>query len=144
VREARNGREVHDFKAADGLVASLAFAPDSATLATAGADRSVSLWRMRDGRRLFRSTTHNDQALCLTWRSPSRLVSSGADGRILTWKTNGSRDPELPRIADWVYGVAASADGKRVFTADWRGRLIALDAKTRKVLGKVTPLLVAP
>lgn len=144
VREATNGREVHEFKGADGLLASLSFSPDSGLLATAGADRSVSLWRMRDGRRLFRSTSHSDQALCLTWRSPTRIVSSGADGRVLVWKTNGSRDPELPRIQDWVYGVAASADGKRLFTADWRGRVIAFDAKTRKVVGKVTPLAVAP
>ena len=144
VREAANGREVHDFKGADGILTSLAFSPDSATLATAGADRSVCLFRMRDGRRLFRQTSHSDQALCLTWRSKTRLLSAGADGRVLTWKTSGSRDPELPRIADWVYGVAASADGSRVFTADWRGRLIALDAKTRKVLAKITPLAVTP
>ncbi len=144
VSEARNGREAHDFKGADGLLASLAFAPDSSMLATAGGDRSVCLFRMRDGRRLFRQTTHSDQALCLTWKSAAQLVSSGADGRVLTWKTNGSLDPELPRVADWVYGVAASADGARVFTADGRGSLIAFDAKTRKVLGKVTPLAVAP
>ena len=144
VREAANGREVHDFKGADGALTSLAFSPDSSMLATAGADRSVCLFRMRDGRRLFQQRSHSDQTLCLTWRSTSRIVSSGADGRVLTWKTSGSRDPELPRIADWVYGVAASADGGRVFTADWRGSLVALDAKTRKVLGKVTPLAATP
>lgn len=144
VREATNGREVHDFKAADGIVTSLAFAPDSSSLAASSADRSVSLFRMRDGRQLFKQTAHSDQALCLTWRSASRIVSAGADGRLLTWKTNGSRDPELPRVADWVYGVAASADGARIFTADWQGRLIALDAKTRKVIKAVTPLAVTP
>ena len=135
---------MHDFKGADGALTSLAFSPDSSMLATAGADRSVCLFRMRDGRRLFQQRSHSDQTLCLTWCSTSRIVSSGADGRVLTWKTSGSRDPELPRIADWVYGVAASADGSRVFTADWRGSLIALDAKTRKVLGKVTPLAATP
>ena len=63
---------------------------------------------------------------------------------MLTWKTSGSRDPDLPRVADWVYGVAASADGAHVFTADWRGRLIAYDVKTRKVIRTITPLAVTP
>ncbi|MEC8653661.1 MAG: c-type cytochrome domain-containing protein, partial [Planctomycetota bacterium] len=144
IREADNGREVHDFKGADGVVTSLAFSPDAASLATAGADRSVSLFRMRDGRRMFRKASHTDQALCVTWRSPSSLISAGADGRVLTWKTSGSRDADLPRVADWVYGVAASADGAQVFTADWRGRLIAYDVKTRKVIRTITPLAVTP
>ena len=86
VREADNGREVHDFKGADGVVTSLAFSPDAASLATAGADRSVSLFRMRDGRRMFRKASHTDQALCVTWRSPSSLVSAGADGA--PWSRN--------------------------------------------------------
>ena len=71
-------------------------------------------------------------------------MSSGADGRILHWKLDGSRDRELPRIADWVYDIATSLDGAQVFTADWRGRLIAFDAKSRKVIAKITPLAATP
>ena len=140
VREADNGREVHSMKAADGLIADLAFSPDSTMLATTGGDRSVTLYRMRDGRRMFQQKRHSDQALCIAWRTKDRLVSSGADGRILQWRTNGSNDPELPRVKDWVYDVATSHDGQKIFTADWLGRLIAIDAKTRKVLANRTPL----
>jgi WD40 repeat protein len=142
VREAENGREVHSMKAADGLVSDLAFSPDVSMLATSGADRSVSLYRMRDGRRLFRQLQHQDQVLCIAWRTSKRLISSGADGRIMQWKTNGQRDTELPRIGEWVYGIGASKDGSRVFTSDWKGRLIAINAKTRKVLTKLMPLAV--
>lgn len=143
VREADNGREVHAMKAADGGLFDLAFSPNSGYLATAGADRAVSMFRMRDGRRIFRQQRHSDQTLCVTWRSPTHLISSGADGRILHWKTSGAREAELPRVRDWVYDVVASNDGKRIFTADWLGRLIALDVKTRKVLATVTPLAVS-
>lgn len=142
VREARNGREVHAMKAGEGLLADLAFAPDSATLAVAAADRNVSLWRMRDGRRLFVQRAHGDQVLCITWRAKDRMLSSGADGRVFHWLTNGRRDKELPRIGEWVYDIAASADGTRAFTADWQGRLTAIDTNTGKVLGQVTPLAV--
>lgn len=140
VREADNGREVHSMKAADGLVSDLAFSPDSTMLATSGGDRSVTLYRMRDGRRLFQQKRHTDQVLCIAWRTANRLVSSGADGRIMQWRTNGANEAQLPRGTDWVYDVAASKDGKRVYTADWLGRLIAIDVKSRKVLATHTPL----
>lgn len=142
VREADNGREVHEMKAANGLLADLAFSPNSSYLATAGADRTVCLFRMSDGRQMFRQQSHSDQVLCITWRSATHLISSGADGRLLHWKTNGSRETELPRVRDWVYDVAANTDGSRIFTADWLGRLTAIDVKTRKVISTVTPLAV--
>ncbi|MCA8976398.1 MAG: hypothetical protein KDC98_16890 [Planctomycetes bacterium] len=142
VREAWNGREVHAMKVADGTLAALSFSPDSTLLATADADRGVSLYRMSDGNRLFRQQSHGDQVLCLTFSSPTRLLTSGADGRILHWQTNGRLEPELPRIDEWVYGIAASADGKRVFTVDWQGRLSAIDSPARKLLGQATPLAV--
>jgi WD40 repeat protein len=142
VREAENGREVHEIKAADGLLADLAFSPNSGYLATAGADRTVCLFRMRDGRQMFRQLRHSDQALCLVWRSSTHLVSSGADGRLIHWKTSGSRETELPPVREWVYGVASSTDGARIYTADWLGRLMSIDVKTRKVIATVTPLAV--
>jgi WD40 repeat protein len=95
---------------------------------------------MRDGRRLFQQKRHTDQVLCIAWRTANRLVSSGADGRIMQWRTNGANEAQLPRGTDGVYDVAASKDGKRVYTADWLGRLIAIDVKSRKVLATHTPL----
>ena len=142
VREAENGREAHSLKVADGLVADIAFSPDSTMLATTGADRSVTLYRMRDGRRMFQQKRHSDQVLCVAWRTKNRLISSGADGRVMQWLTNGNNEAQLPRLKDWVYDVATSHDGERVYTADWLGRLTAIDVKSRKVLATITPLAV--
>ena len=50
---------------------------------------------------------------------------------------------ELPRIGEWVYDLALSADGDAAFAADWQGRLTAIDVKTRKIVQQVTPLLVS-
>jgi len=140
VREAANGREVHSMKPAVGLLSDLAFSPDSSMLATTGGDRSVTLYRMRDGRRLFTQKRHRDQVLCVAWRTTSRFVTAGADGRVMQWRTNGSNEAELPRVKDWVYDVATSKDQKRVYVGDWLGRLITYDVKTRKAVTKVQPM----
>ena len=142
VREAGTGREMHAFKAADGLIADLAFAPNSESLACAGADRTVSLYRMSDGRQLFRQQKHSDQVLCLAWCSSRNLVSSGADGRILHWTSSGQNEKELPRLSDWVYGIASNTDGSTIYAADWLGQLSAVDVKSRKVVATSTPLTV--
>lgn len=143
VREARTGREVHSMKAGDGLLADLAFSPDNAMLATVTADRALCLYRMSDGRRLQQKRDHRDAVLCLAWRGKSRLLTSGADGRVFHWRTNGRREKELPRIDEWVYDLALSADGKAAFTADWQGRLTAIDIESRKIVQQISPLLVS-
>lgn len=140
VREAANGREVHSMKPATGLISDVAFSPDSANLATTGGDRSVTLYRMRDGRRLFQQKRHRDQVLCVAWRSTSRFVTAGADGRVMQWRTNGRNEAELPRVKDWVYDIATSKDQKRIYVGDWLGRLIAYDIKTRKPVANIQPL----
>lgn len=140
VREADNGREVHEMKPAVGILTDLAFSPDSSMLAAAGGDRSVTLYRIRDGSQLFQQKRHRDAVLCIAWRTTSRLVTGGADGRVMQWRTNGANEAELPRVKDWVYDIATSKDQKRVFTADWLGRVLAVDVKTRKVIKATTPL----
>lgn len=140
VREAVNGREVQSFRAADGCVTDMVFSPDSKELASAGADRSVALHRIRDGRRRFRQQRHGDQTLCLTWLGKDRLVSGGADGRLLVWKVDGSNDKPLPSIGEWAYGVAASRDAATVYVSDWAGRLHAIDYRSRKRAETTVPL----
>src|SRR5690606_37022095 len=121
VREAANGREVHAFAGAEAAVTALAFSPDSNLLATAGGDRGVAAFRMSDARRLFRQQAHRDEVLCLSWRSDARLVSGGADGRLMHWKPDGNREPDLPSLGEWIYGAAAGLDGAKVFAVDWQG-----------------------
>jgi WD40 repeat protein len=140
VREAPNGREVHALTGHEGAVTSIAFRPGGDLLATAGVDRTVRAFRLRDGVQAWSETAHGDQVLCLTWASPSRLLSGGADGRVLHWQADGKRDPELPRLGEWVYGLAALDQGARVLAADWGGRLSVLDPKSRKLLAELVPL----
>lgn len=140
VREAASGREVHSLRAAEGAVTALAFAPRSDVLATAGADRRVRVFRMSDARQLWSQRVHADDVLGLAWRSRTHLLSCGADGRILHWKSDGKRERDLPRAGEWLYGIAVAADGSCAFAGDWSGRLLAFDLETRKLTAELMPL----
>lgn len=143
VREAANGREVHTLTGHDGGVTAVAFSPDSALLATAGVDRTVRVFRMKDGGQAWSQRAHGDDVLCVTWRSSTRLLSGGADGRVVHWRSDGKRDPDLPPLGEWIYDVAATPDGALALVGDWGGRLVAIDLEARKIAAEVVPLAVA-
>ncbi len=145
VREAANGREVHVLTGHEGGVSALAFRPDSGLLTSAGADRTVRAHAMKDGRETWKQSVHGDAVLSLAWRSADRLLSGGADGRVVHWKADGAREPDLPRLGEWVYGVAAppiESVPDRAFAVDWSGRIAVLDLAARKVIAERTPLAV--
>lgn len=145
VREAANGREVHVLTGHEGGVSALAFRPDSGLLTSAGADRTVRAHAMKDGREAWKQTVHGDAVLCLAWRSEDRLLSGGADGRVVHWKVDGGREPDLPRLGEWVYGIAAPPVAEaenRAFAVDWSGRLAVLDLAGRKVIAERVPLAI--
>lgn len=143
VREAPTGRELHTLDGFNGSVDALAFSPDSELLAAGGADRTVRAFRMSDGNAAWNQRVHAEPVTALSWTSATRLLSSGADGRIVHWRQDGTRAGELPRIDEWVYGVAASEDGAHAFAADWRGRVTVIEIAGRKVLAQLAPLSAA-
>ena len=53
------------------------------------------------------------------------------------------KTPDLPRVGEWIYGVAATADGARVLAADWQGRLSCFDVESRKMVAQTVPLAIA-
>ena len=142
VREAATGREVHAFSAGDGGVLALAFSADSALLATGSADRSVRAFRMKDGNQAWSQTAHSDAVTDLCWAGDGRLLSAGADGRVLRWRADGRREKDLPRLDEWLYAVTA-LDDDRIVATDWQGRISVLDVKDRKLTAQFVPLAVA-
>src|SRR5690242_10364808 len=62
-----------------------------------------------------------------------RFVFAGAqDNSIQRWELNTGKATVLAAHKSWVRGLAFSADGKRLFSADWSGKVLAWPADADK------------
>ncbi len=125
--EAGKSGVVHLFRCRDGgrleagaavelaghsdAVYALAFSPDSQTLATAGYDRLIHLWKLpaAPGAKPDRTLRdHSDTIYALAFRPDGlRLASASADRSVKVWDTaTGQRLHTLSDNTDWVYTVA--------------------------------------
>ncbi len=68
-------------------VYAVAFSGDGTLLASAAADRSVKIWEVADGVRLYTITEPTDAVLTLAFRPGTRqLAAGGQDKRIRVWE----------------------------------------------------------
>jgi WD40 repeat protein len=74
-----------------GWVATVAFSPDSATVATAANDATIRLWAAKDGKEQDGLRAHDRRIDCLTFLGKDRLLSGGHDGTVIVWDVAGAR-----------------------------------------------------
>ena len=67
----------------------------------------------------------------------SSFVTSGRDKRVRIWKPDFNLLKELPTFSAMVVEVAITHDAKRLFTADWNGKVEAWDVRTCRKLGEL-------
>lgn len=110
-------------------VSSLAFAPDERTLASAGHDRSVRLWRIGEQTPTLLATLleHTDQATSVAISPDGALIASGsADRTVRIWRSlDRARVQTLSGLGGAVEALAFSPDG-RTLAAGSRGRIVRL------------------
>jgi len=64
----------------------LSFHPQGRLLASAGADRSVKVWRVEDGQRLYTLGEMTDWVYCVAWHPEGRhLAAGGVDKTVRLW-----------------------------------------------------------
>jgi WD40 repeat protein len=116
---AGGGAELACLRGHKGLVACVAFSPDSQRLASGSADYNVRLWDTATGDRLVCLCRHKVSVRCVAF-SPdgTRLVSGSADSIVRVWDAAGGTELACLRGHEKsVTSVAFSPDGTRVASA---------------------------
>jgi WD40 repeat protein len=100
----------------------LAFSPDSRRLASGGADHTIKVWDVQNGRELhtLRGHTGDVYAVAFSPNDGGRWIASGSeDSTVKVWDTR-TEQPVLVRSfrghTALVCGLAFSPDGKRLYS----------------------------
>ena len=80
-----------------GGVSSLAWSPDSRSLASVGRDNMIKIWDAGDGHQLRTLRGHTAGVLSLAWNPDGRQLASGSqDGEVKIW--DSARDQEVVQV----------------------------------------------
>ena len=115
-------------------VYAVAFSPDGRLLASAGADRSVKVWEVATGQRLYSLNDAADWVYAVAWHPDGKhLAAAGVDKSIRVWEasTDGGRLVRAQFAHEGpVSKLAYSPDGKTLFSLAKDRTLKAWDAAT--------------
>ena len=113
----------------------VAYAPDGATLATAGGDGTVRIWDARTGQQQQQLTGHTGrggQVLAVAYAPDgATLATAGGDGTVRIWDARtGQQQQQLTGHTGPVNAVAYAPDGATLATAGGDGTVRIWDART--------------
>jgi WD40 repeat protein len=114
----------------------VAFSPSSETLAAAGYDGTIRLWKVATGR-LIRPLTGHAGLVAMVAFSPDgkTLASCGEDCTVRLWDiANGGKSSVLRGHTSYVSGIAFSPDGKVLASGSFDTTIGLWDTATGKLL----------
>ena len=122
--------------AGDGLLFDLATTPDGRVAATAGAERTVSLWSVPSGRRIGRVGGFGDAVRAVSFSGDAKRIAIAAqDGEIAIAPAGGGQRTLLMRLpaGDFARSVDFDADAARLAVATDKGWVALIRISDRTV-----------
>lgn len=110
-------------------VNSVAFSPDSRTLASGSFDSSVRRWNGTSGEFLDAMTGHQDRVESVAFSADGTTLASGSrDRTAILWDSRtGELRSSLPEMTSTVFMVAFSPDGQTLASAEENGEVSLWD-----------------
>jgi WD40 repeat protein len=128
-------------KGHDGEVVSLAFSPDSRTLASTGEDRTIKLWEVLTGKERLTLRGHTDKVLSVAFSPDGKtLASGGTDRSARVWDLAAGKERLVKEFKALhgedgrVHAVAVSPDGGTLAVGTYGGQVTLWDLSTGKQL----------
>jgi cytochrome c len=113
-------------------VLGVAFAPDGKRAVSVSQDRSVRLWDLEaPPAKAWRVLDTRSMARAVAFVDNGRIVTAGLETRLLVWSSGGEIVGERP-LPYTVNGLALSADGKHLATANGNGTVYILRLPLQK------------
>ncbi|RSL81247.1 hypothetical protein CEP52_017244 [Fusarium oligoseptatum] len=126
------GPLLHSFEAHTGMAVSMSFSPNSNTLASSSADKTVRLWNVTAGTSTHTLRGHNALVKAVTFSPNGNLVASASfDCTVRIWEVaTGQCRSILEGHTQYVQSVAFSPDGCAIASASDDGTVRIWDTAT--------------
>ncbi len=147
VWEVPSGKFVKSFEGHTHHVMDVAWTADGKKLVSAGADNIVKVWDYEKGEKLRDIKGHDKQItrLAVVGGKTPGVLTAGGDAKVLQLNPdNGSPSKTYTAGGDYLYAVAASADGEVVAAGGEEGVVRLYSGKTGQLVKAAVPPGEAP
>lgn len=112
----------------------IAVSPNQEQLATASADGTIKLFRLKDSQLTIAINAHTRPVNAVAYHPSGQLIASGSDDRTAAlWTLDGKLLRRLSGHRDRVSSLAFSTDGETLVTGSWDGAVRLWDVAQAKV-----------
>jgi len=132
--ESDSGLFVQKLDGHGAAITSLRWRSDSKLFVTSSEDGNVRIWNTQNAKPIKSWNAHGKGALSAGFRRDGSIFSVGRDHLVKLWQADGKAIRVFKGLQDIAVAVTVCDETKRVFAADWTGKLIAWNADDGNVL----------